>query len=232
MIKVRKSEERGHAEHGWLNTYHTFSFASYYDPDFNGFRSLRVINEDRVAPGKGFGTHPHADMEIISYVIDGALEHKDSAGNGTIIRKGEIQRMSAGTGVTHSEQNHSSTDEVHFLQIWLLPEAKGLKPGYDQLEYASGCNSNELCLIASHDNKKGSITVHQDVNIYSCNMKRGEECLYSVPIDRHQWIQVVNGNLSVNGTELATSDGCAVSEESLLEIESKSECEFLLFDLA
>jgi redox-sensitive bicupin YhaK (pirin superfamily) len=237
MIKIRRAKERGHADHGWLDTYHTFSFASYYSPEHNGFRALCVINEDRVAPGNGFGIHPHANMEILSYVISGSLEHSDSTGNGTVIRKGEIQRMSAGVGITHSEKNHSATEEVHFLQIWITPEKENLAPSYDQVEYAGFCRPNELCLIASRDAKAGSISIHQDVNLYTCTLSRGKRCNYLAEKEnRHQWIQVVSGSLSVNGYALGPGDGCAVSEEHLkMEVPEEADeakSEFLLIDLA
>ncbi|MBE9527648.1 MAG: pirin family protein [Proteobacteria bacterium] len=237
MIKIRRADERGHADHGWLDTYHTFSFGTYYAPEHNGFRALRVINEDRVAPGNGFGTHPHANMEILSYVIKGALAHSDSTGNGTVIRKGEVQRMSAGTGITHSEKNSSESEEVHFLQIWITPEKENLTPGYDQIEYAGLCTENELCLIASRDGRAGSLSIHQDVDLYTCTLGCGERCNYlAKKKNRHQWIQVVSGNLSVNGHALGPGDGCAVSEEELeMEVPEEAdepESEFLLIDLA
>lgn len=232
MIRTRKSDDRGHINHGWLDSYHTFSFASYYDPVHIHFRKLRVINEDRVQPGQGFGMHPHKEMEIISYIIDGALEHKDSEGNNSVICKGEIQRMSAGTGIIHSEYNHSDTKVVHFLQIWILPDEKDLMPGYEQKKYAGRLNPNQLCLIASRDGLNGSVVIHQDVNLYTCLLDKEKNIEYPIPTDRHVWLQIVKGNLAVNGENLFSGDGCAISDEQCLELVANNDCEFLLFDLA
>jgi quercetin 2,3-dioxygenase len=232
MIVVRQAEERGHANHGWLNTYHTFSFANYYDPNYLGFRSLRVINEDRVTAGAGFGTHGHKDMEIITYVLDGALEHKDSIGTGSIIQPGEVQRMSAGTGILHSEFNPSQTDSVHFLQIWILPDRKDLKPSYEQQKFELEKTPGELKLIASPNGRDESVTVHQDMNLYAGILDTGDRISYSLTPKRHAWIQVAKGAILVNGNLLDTSDGAAISEETELTIEAKEKAEILLFDLA
>lgn len=232
MITVRKANERGHADHGWLDSYHTFSFANYHDPRFMGFRSLRVINEDRVAKGEGFGTHPHRDMEIISYVIDGELAHKDSMGTGSVIVPGELQRMSAGTGVTHSEFNHSKTQTTHFLQIWLLPERTGLKPGYEQKAFPAAERQGKLRLVASQDAREGSLTVHQDVNLYAFLLNPGEKTEHQLPPERHAWIQLIRGAIDVNGTTLQAGDGAAISQETALTLLGKEAAEGLLFDLA
>jgi redox-sensitive bicupin YhaK (pirin superfamily) len=231
MLHIRKAAERGHADYGWLNTWHTFSFADYHDPQFMGFRVLRVINEDRVQPGEGFGTHPHRDMEIISYVIDGALEHKDSMGNGTVIRPGEVQRMSAGTGITHSEFNHSSKELVHLLQIWIFPDAKGLEPGYEQKFFSDEDKRGRLRLVASKDGRDGSLTIHQDAALYDSIMEKGMEIEYPVPAGRHVWLQVVCGAVNVNGVSLEQSDGAAISDEDLLKIIAEKDSELLLFNL-
>ena len=231
MLHIRKAAERGHADHGWLNTWHTFSFADYHDPQFMGFKALRVINEDRVQPGEGFGTHPHRDMEIISYVIDGALEHKDSMGNGTIIRPGEVQRMSAGTGITHSEFNHSSKELVHFLQIWIFPDTKGLEPGYEQKFFSDEDKRGRLRLVASKDGRDGSLTIHQDAALYDSILEKGMEIDYPVPAGRHLWLQVVCGAVNVNGVSLGQSDGAAISDETLLKIIAEKDSELLLFNL-
>ena len=231
MLQIRKAAERGHADHGWLDTRHTFSFADYYDPCHMGFRVLRVINEDRVHPGEGFGTHPHRDMEIISYVLEGALEHKDSMGNGTVIRPGDVQRMSAGTGITHSEFNHSSNELVHFLQIWILPDTKGLKPGYEQKFFADEEKRGRLRLVASNDGRDGSLTIHQDAVLYDSLLEEGMEVDYPVQAGRHVWLQVVRGAVNVNGVSLGQSDGASISDEALLKIIAKKDSELLLFNL-
>lgn len=232
MITVRKAEERGHANHGWLNSYHTFSFANYYDPAHMGFRHLRVINEDRVRAGMGFGTHPHTDMEIISYVLEGALEHKDSLGNGSIIRPGDVQRMSAGTGITHSEYNPSPSEPVHFLQIWILPAQKGLQPSYEQKMYSAEEKRGDFRLIASRDGRDGSVTVHQDVDLYATVLSAGERAVRVISPHRHAWVQVARGEIALNGAVLKAGDGAAISEESRLAVEAKDTAEVLLFDLA
>jgi redox-sensitive bicupin YhaK (pirin superfamily) len=232
MITLRKASERGHADHGWLDTHHTFSFAGYFDPEHMGFRSLRVINEDRVAPGEGFGTHPHRDMEIITYVLEGALQHRDSMGTGAVIRPGEVQRMSAGTGVTHSEFNASSKDPVHLLQIWIMPGKKGLAPSYEQRKFDDADRRGRLRLVASPDGRDGSVKVHQDARLYASLLSTGQEASYDNAPERHAWLQVARGNLTVNGQELGAGDGLAVSGAERLAIKARSDAEILLFDLA
>jgi quercetin 2,3-dioxygenase len=234
MITLRPAEERGHFDHGWLNTYHSFSFADYHDPKHMGFRSLRVINEDYVAPGNGFGTHPHRDMEIITYVLEGALAHKDSMGNGSAIRPGEVQRMSAGTGVLHSEYNHSPAQEVHLLQIWLLPEKRGITPSYEQKTFGREEKLNRLRLVASPDASDGSVVIRQDAKLYGSILEPGKTVSHDLAAGRHGWIQLIDGNLTANGTQLKPGDGAAISEESKVEIATTgdTEAEFLLFDLA
>jgi len=232
MIRIRKAGERGHADHGWLNTYHTFSFADYQDPAHMGFRSLRVINEDRVAAGMGFGTHGHRDMEIISYVLEGALAHRDSMGNGSILRPGEFQRMSAGTGVRHSEFNPSETEPAHFYQIWLLPRVKGITPGYEQKLFPEEDKRNQLRLVASPDGANGSLTIHQDARIYLATLSPGQHVSHEMQAGRHAWLQVVRGRANVNGTLVETSDGLAVSEERDLTVVAEQAAEIMLFDLA
>lgn len=232
MITVRAAEERGRTRAGWLDSYHTFSFNRYYDPLYTGFRQLLVINEDRVAPAMGFGTHSHRDMEILSYVVAGQLAHKDSTGTRALIRPGELQRMSAGTGVSHSEFNPSETEPTHFLQIWIQPEREGLPPGYEQREFADEERRGRLRLLASRDGSEGSVTVHQDVKLYDALLAAGAEVSYMLSADRHAWLQVVKGAVTVNGTPLKTSDGAAISEEARLKIVASEEAELLLFDLA
>lgn len=233
MIVLRKADERGHFNHGWLDTYHTFSFSQYYDPRFMGYSSLRVINEDRVVGGEGFGTHPHRDMEIVTYVLSGALEHKDSMGNGSVIRPGDVQRMSAGTGITHSEFNHSPDELVHFLQIWLLPEQKGLTPGYEQKTYTPEEKSHKLRLIASRSGDEGSVTVHQDAKIFASILANGETVSYTANPERHLWVQVVRGTLEVGGKMLNAGDGAGLGSETALTFKNPGspETEFLFFDL-
>lgn len=232
MIAIRKAEERGHADHGWLNSYHSFSFANYYDPQHMGFKTLRVINEDKVQANQGFGTHSHRDMEIISYVLEGALENKDTMGTSSIILPGEVQVMSAGTGVTHSEYNHSKTDLVHFLQIWITPNQKGLKPRYEQKMYSAEEKHGNLRLIASQDGRDGSVTIHQDANLYASLLDAGQQVNYQINPNRHAWLQVIKGDISLNGKPLAAGDGAAISDENQIAIEAKNSTEFLLFDLA
>ncbi len=234
MITIRPSEERGSFNHGWLETHHTFSFADYYDPNFMGFRALRVINEDTVQPGRGFGTHPHRDMEIITYVLDGALEHRDSLGTGSIIRPGDGQRMSAGTGIRHSEQNPSKTDPVHLLQIWILPNQLGIKPGYEQKSFPSEEKRGRLRVLASPDGREGSVTIHQDASLYSSILSAGQAVEHNLAPGRHGWLQVARGTVKLNGKELHQGDGAAVSDEQKLTISGsgKEDAEILLFDLA
>ncbi|MFN2391647.1 MAG: pirin family protein [Pyrinomonadaceae bacterium] len=233
MIKIRRSEERGHANYGWLDTYHTFSFNTYYDPRFMGFRSLRVINEDRVAAGQGFGTHGHADMEILTYVTSGALAHKDSTGGEETLRPHEVQRMTAGTGIRHSEFNPSETEETHLYQIWILPEKEGLQPGYEQTYFAPEEKTAKLKLVASRDASDGSVKINQDVAVYSSILAKDEEIEYKMAKNRHAWLQVVKGSLELNNETLQASDGAAISDETLLKIKAREdETEFLVFDLA
>ncbi|WP_425617342.1 pirin family protein [Anatilimnocola sp. NA78] len=232
MIQVRKAKERGHANHGWLNTYHTFSFSTYRDPQHMNFRALRVMNEDWVAAGQGFGTHPHRDMEIVTYVLEGALEHKDSMGNGEVLRPGEFQRMTAGTGITHSEFNPSTSEPVHLYQIWLFPEANGLTPSYEQKRFADEERHNRLRLVASRDAAEGSLRIHQDAKIYLASLDEGQSVTQQVASGRHAWLQVLRGSVTLNGQALATSDGAAISDETSLAIEATSNAEVMLFDLA
>lgn len=232
MIHIRKSEQRGLIEIDWLKSYHSFSFGDYFDPDFMGFRALRVINEDWVKPGKGFGTHPHRDMEIVTVILEGALEHKDSMGTGSVIRPGEVQRMSAGTGVTHSEFNGSKKDPVHLLQIWILPEKNGLKPSYEQKTLPEAERRGRLRVIASRDGREGSVTIHQDAAIYAAVLGKGEKLSFPMRKGRHAWIQVAKGSVTVQGTVLEAGDGAAVAEEEEIAIAAKNGGELLLFDLA
>ena len=232
MITVRSAHERGHANHGWLDTWHTFSFGQYYDPEHVHFRALRVLNDDTVAPGAGFGTHPHNDMEIVTYVTEGALEHKDSMGTGSVIRAGDVQRMSAGTGVTHSEYNHSDTERVKFLQIWLFPERKGLEPGYEQTRFEESELSDRLRLIASPDGKDGALTVHQDASLFASKLKSGATLEHRLAEGRYGWLHVVRGGVLLNGVALAGGDGAGIEKEDLLQISAEQDSEILLFDLA
>ena len=232
MITVRRSEDRGHAEHGWLESYHTFSFAGYHDPRFMGFRQLRVINEDRVQPGRGFGTHGHQDMEIVSYVLEGALAHRDSLGNGSTIRPGDVQRMSAGTGVTHSEFNDSKSELVHFLQIWIQPARNRLAPSYEERAFPAAARRNQWRLVVSPDGRYGSVSIHQDASLHATLLEPGATLTHALAPDRHAWLQVARGSLTLNGTLLAEGDGAAVSGESKLDVRAESAAEALLFDLA
>ncbi len=229
MITIRKAEDRGHFDHGWLDTSHTFSFADYYDPDFMGFRTLRVINEDRVAPGRGFGTHAHRDMEIVTYVLEGALAHRDSMGNGSVIRRGEVQRMSAGTGVLHSEMNGSNEEPVHFMQIWILPERRAIEPGYEQKTFSDDERRNTLRLVASRDGRDGSVTLHQDASIYSSLLDGTVS--HELANGRHGWLQLARGEVELNGEKLKAGDGAAISGESRITIKGTN-AELLLFDLS
>ncbi len=232
MITIRKSGERGHFDFGWLNTYHTFSFDRYYDPAHMAFRSLRVINEDRVQAGHGFPTHPHRDMEIITYILEGELEHKDSMGNGSVIRPGDVQRMTAGTGVAHSEKNPSNDEAVHLLQIWILPSQQGLPPGYEQISYSPEALQGELRLIASDDGRDGSVTIHQDARVYAIILELNETVTHQPGPDRYSWVQVARGALKLNDNYLKQGDGAAVSDESSLTLVGTEPAEVLLFDLA
>jgi len=232
MITVRKSRDRGHAEHGWLDSFHTFSFADYYDPAHMGFRALRVINEDRVTGGHGFGKHSHRDMEIISYVLEGGLEHKDSMGTGAVIRPGDVQRMTAGTGVTHSELNASQREPVHFLQIWLQPDQCGIAPSYEQKTFPREDKAGRLRLVASPDGAGGSVTIHTDARLYAGLFDAGQTAQHPLAPGRHAWVHVVRGKAMVNGRELAAGDAVAVSEERTVRIEGIDASELLVFDLA
>lgn len=232
MINIRKAHDRGHANHGWLDTWHTFSFASYQDPQHTHFRALRVMNEDFVAPGQGFGTHPHRDMEIVTYVLEGALEHKDSMGNGEVLRPGEFQRMSAGTGITHSEFNPSESEPVHLYQIWLFPEKKGIEPSYEQKAFPDDELRNRLRVVAAQTPREGSLTIHQDAEIYLAKLDAGQSVTHQLQPKRHAWLQVLRGAVSVNGEMLATSDGAAISDESEVSITATVDAEMMLFDLA
>jgi redox-sensitive bicupin YhaK (pirin superfamily) len=229
---LRPSNARGVADFGWLKSKHSFSFGSYFDPKHIGFGALRVINEDRVDPSAGFPTHPHENMEIISYVISGGLEHKDSLGTGSVIRPGELQRMSAGTGVRHSEYNHSDTDQVHFLQIWIIPEKDGLKPSYEQKAFPDTERQDNLRLIGSRDGRDGSVVIHQDVNLYASLLATDMSLSHDIGPDRKVWLQVVKGSLRVNGEILVAGDGFGVLEPGVIQLTSLDEAEFLLFDLA
>ena len=230
MIKIRGANERGHADHGWLNSYHTFSFAGYYDPQHVGFRSLRVINEDRVQGGQGFGTHPHRDFEIISYVISGALKHEDSMGHSAVMKAGEMQRISAGTGIEHSEFNNSPDELVHFLQIWLVPSRKGLPPNYAQTSFADA-PSNALTLACSPDGGKGSIKINQDVNLYVGKLAGKGKINQPLEEQRHAWVQLIEGDLNLNGKTLSPGDGASLDDEREIRLASAKGAHFLVFDL-
>jgi len=232
MIQIRRADERGRTDWGWLDSRHTFSFGEYFDPRHVGFRSLRVINDDRVKPGAGFGTHGHRDMEILSYVLEGALEHKDSTGGGGVIRPGEIQFMRAGTGVTHSEFNASKTEAVHFLQIWIVPAERGLEPGYDQRRFDTDAAREGLVLLASREGRSGSIHLRQDVDLLGGRIGPGERRRLGLAEGRHAWVHVARGRVALNGTDLSDGDGAAVTGEDGLEIEGRDDAEVLVFDLA
>jgi quercetin 2,3-dioxygenase len=232
MITIRKAEDRGHFNHGWLNTYHTFSFDRYYDPRHINFGSLRVINEDWVAPGQGFPTHSHRDMEIITYVLEGALAHRDSMGNGSIIKPGEVQRMTAGTGVAHSEANPSADEPVHLLQIWIMPNAQRLKPGYEQKLFPDESKQDKWCLIASSDGRDGSVTINQNADLYSSNLGADKILSHELPTDHKAWVQIARGSVTINDLELNQGDGAAISDESRLNFTGREASEVLLFDLA
>jgi redox-sensitive bicupin YhaK (pirin superfamily) len=232
MITIRKSEDRGHFRHGWLDTYHTFSFDQYYDPAHEHWRSLRVINEDRVAPGQGFPTHSHRDMEIITYILSGALEHRDSMGNGSVIRPGDVQRMSAGTGVSHSEFNPSASESVHLLQIWILPESRGLAPSYEEKAFSEDERRGRLRLVASKDGREGSVTIQQDARLYAGVLDLDAAIEHALGANRHAWLQVARGAVKLNEFDLKQGDGAAVSNETDLKIVAQEAAEVLLFDLA
>jgi redox-sensitive bicupin YhaK (pirin superfamily) len=232
MITIRRSNQRGHFDHGWLNTYHTFSFDQYHDPRYMGFRNLRVINEDFVAAGRGFPKHGHRDMEIITWILEGALQHEDSMGNGSIIRPGDVQRMSAGTGVRHSEQNASVRERVHLLQIWILPHTVGLEPSYEQKAFSEDERRSQLRLIASEDGREGTVQVHQDVSLFASILPAGEEVEHAMNPQRYAWLQVARGAVDVNGERAAHGDGIVAIGESTLRIRAAEDAELLLFDLA
>lgn len=231
MIVQRNANDRGHADHGWLDSHHTFSFASYYDPAHMGFRSLRVINDDRVAGGGGFGTHPHRDMEIISYVLEGALAHRDSTGTADTIRPGDVQRMSAGTGVTHSEFNGSPSEPAHFLQIWLLPAKNGIAPSYEQKHFTDADKLGQLRLVASPDGRDNSLTIHTDAAVYAGIFHTGDTATLPLAPGRHAWVQIARGTAEVNGRALSAGDGLALSGEAAVEVRGTGEGELLVFDL-
>jgi redox-sensitive bicupin YhaK (pirin superfamily) len=231
MITVRKSQQRGHADHGWLNSYHTFSFADYHDPNHMGFRSLRVMNEDRVAPGQGFGEHPHRDMEIVSYVLDGSLQHRDSMGNGSVLQAGDFQRITAGRGVLHSEFNPSATEPVHFYQIWLFPDQRGLDPSYEERSFSPSEKHNRLRLVASRDGREGSLTVHQDADVFLSTLETGASVSHPLRPGRHAWVQVMRGSVRVGDTMLGEGDAAAISDQAELQLVAVEPAEVMLFDL-
>jgi redox-sensitive bicupin YhaK (pirin superfamily) len=232
MLNIRRAKERGHFNHGWLNTYHTFSFDQYYDPRFMGFRTLRVINEDFVAPGRGFPTHGHRDMEIITYILEGALKHQDSMGNGSVIRPGDVQRMTAGTGVRHSEQNASNDESVHLLQIWILPNQQDLPPGYEQKAFTTDERRGKFRLIASQNGREGSVMIHQDANLFAAVMDKGTKLEHPFSETRYGWLQVARGVLDLNGERIEQGDGVVVVGESALSLDARDASEVLLFDLS
>ena len=236
MIQIRRSKDRGHANHGWLDSYHTFSFANYYDPDFMGFRDLRVINEDRIAGGGGFPTHPHSDMEIITYIVEGALEHQDTLGNKAVMRPGEVQHMSAGTGIRHSERNHSLDQSTHLLQIWIQPEHKGIAPGYGQKSFALEIEKGDLTLVISRDGRDGSVKINQDVDLYAAKWSKAHSVEFELRPRRYAWLQIVSGKVQLGSgqksqVELDAGDGAAIGAEKVLQLSSSSAAELLLFDL-
>jgi len=231
MLDIIRSDSRGSADHGWLRAKHTFSFAEYHHPERIHFGKVRVINEDRIAPGQGFGTHPHKDMEIVTYIIDGVIEHKDSMGNGTVITAGEVQRMTAGTGVLHSEFNHSQDEELHLLQIWIYPEQIGLEPGYEQTRFPREEKLNRLRLVGSRDGREGSVTIHQDVDLYASILEAGNNLSLDLRNDRKVFVQLIDGNITVNGRELSAGDGVQLQDERALQISASSDAEFLVFDM-
>lgn len=231
MLTIRHAEERGLADFGWLNSRHTFSFGHYHDPKFMGFGPLRVINEDRVQPGQGFGTHGHSDMEIISYVLDGALEHKDSIGTGSIIRPGDVQRMTAGTGVRHSEFNASDAESVHFLQIWIIPEENGLEPSYEQKAFIDDEKRGRLRLVGSRDGRDGSVTIHQDVDLYAALLCDGDSVSHELAAGRKAWVQVAKGSAVLNGKPLQAGDGVAIESQATITVSGASAAELLVFDM-
>jgi redox-sensitive bicupin YhaK (pirin superfamily) len=231
MITIRRANERGHANHGWLDTHHSFSFADYYDPHWMGFRSLRVINDDTVAGGGGFGTHPHRDMEIITYILSGALQHRDSMGHEAVLKAGDVQRISAGTGIEHSEFNYSPVEPVHFLQIWIQPERKGVKPTYAERSLGNGHTQQGLSLVASRGGRDGSVSIHQDADLWLVRLGAGTAATHTLQPGRHAWLQVAEGELTVNGRKLNAGDGAAMSAETMLTLSANAPAQALLFDL-
>lgn len=231
MLTVRRAQDRGHAQHGWLESYHSFSFADYYDPAHMGFRSLRVINEDRVQPGRGFGTHGHRDMEIISYVLSGGLQHKDSMGNGSVIHSGDVQLMSAGTGVTHSEFNGSQSELVHFLQIWIMPSSGGGTPSYQEKNFPKVERTNQLRLVVSPTGEHGALRIKQDMSLYASILEPNQQLRHALSRGRHAWLQIAQGSVVINGQQLTAGDGAALSDAPEVAIQSTSAAELLLFDL-
>jgi redox-sensitive bicupin YhaK (pirin superfamily) len=231
VITIRRSEDRGHANHGWLDTYHTFSFSTYRDPNHVHFRALRVMNEDWVAPGQGFGTHPHDNMEIVTYILEGALEHRDSMGNGEVLRPGEFQRMSAGTGITHSEFNPSPDEPVHLYQIWLFPEKRGIEPSYEQKSFDAAGRHNRLRLVASRNAADGSLLINQDARIFLATIDEAAQVSHELADSRHAWLQVLRGSVTLNDHDLNAGDGAAVSDERQLTIRAHADAEIMLFDL-
>jgi redox-sensitive bicupin YhaK (pirin superfamily) len=231
MLKLRPAAERGHENHGWLDSWHTFSFADYYDPAHMGFRALRVINEDRVEPSHGFGTHGHREMEIVSYVLAGALRHDDSTGTGSVIRPGDVQRMSAGTGVRHSERNLSTSERVHFLQIWILPALRGIAPSYEQKTFAADEKRGRLRVVASPDGRDGSVTLNADASVHAGLFSAGESSRLTIPRSRYAWVQIARGRARVNDSELGPGDGAALVDEAEVRIEGVEDAELLVFDL-
>jgi quercetin 2,3-dioxygenase len=232
MLKIRRADTRGHAHHGWLQSHHTFSFADYFDREHMGFRALRVLNDDRVAPGAGFPPHPHRDMEIVTYVLEGAIAHKDSMGNGSVVKAGDVQRMSAGTGVTHSEYNASRSDPLHFLQIWIVPDRSGRAPGYEQRAFSPGELAGTLRLVASPDGADGSLTLGQDVRIFAAKLGADDRVRHAIAPGRHAYVHVARGSLSLGGQALGPGDGAALSEETELVLSEGDGAEVLVFDLA
>lgn len=232
MIQIRRAADRGHFDHGWLDTFHSFSFGDYSDAKHHHFRALRVINEDRVAPGQGFGMHGHRDMEIVTYVLEGALQHKDSLGNGSILRAGEFQQMSAGSGIRHSEFNPLTAEPVHLYQIWLFPNQRGVTPSYEQKAFSESERLGRLRLVASPGAADGSLTIHQDARVFLSTLRAGDSVTHELSPGRHAWLQVLRGRVSLNGTALDTSDGAAISDERSLTILADQSAEFMLFDLA
>jgi redox-sensitive bicupin YhaK (pirin superfamily) len=232
LITVRRAADRLRTQIGWLDSRHTFSFGEHYDARFMGYRALRVLNEDRVAPGQGFGTHPHRDMEIISYMLEGELRHEDSMGTGSIIKVGDVQRMTAGTGVLHSERNASDTKPVHFLQIWVLPERNRLAPGYEQRTFPLADRRGRLALVASRDGREGAVAIHQDVDLFSTLLDTGSSVRHALPPSRHAWVQVARGDIALNGVELHAGDGASAADEGSLHLTASADSEVLLFDLA